>query len=716
MFSPYAVGRSEIFQKNLNGIRMLPARCGVDVDFFNLLRNDLNISLNEQQIEAVRAEDRRILLEACPGSGKTTTLVARIAYQILCRRFDASGMLTLTFSRASARDMERRFRSLFVNLINQPVHFSTIHSFCYRFLFFCRKRQQLFIPELIEKQYYNGKSKILSKLYLEINQEYPGEDQIEELSNEISFVKNKLMKPEQLKSDFESFPEIFRRYEEFKQEKQLIDFDDMLVMAYDILLKNRGLYREYGIFPQVLLDEAQDTSLLQHRIIEELSRQGNLFMVGDTDQSIYGFRGAEPEYIVNIQSLYPDARILRLETNYRSTGKIVQLSDQFIRQNVSRHQKNMSTGNEAGDEPVVCILKDMEQQLQKVMQLVEAEPCPWKTAILYRNNLSGLSVAWELIQKGIPVHIREDYSSFFRHFVVSDVFAFFSFAAEPWNIESFRKIYYKIGASLSKNDIRKVEERLEDSTSPGQMQQTDILSLLLKLNHHRKHIAGHLVRIRRGMNRILRSNPYQAIEIIEEELQYGDYLKRNAGYLRIFHALKHFARNTKTLEEFKARLRALKNGIDQHYRKAAPEAVHLLTLHGSKGLEFDNVILIDLIEGWFPDEKSIDDLNAGDRKAYEEEVRLFYVGVTRAKKKIYLLSPEKLEGEKTVQSRFVRQFIKPEQSEELGEGQIVHHTKFGKGVVKYCEDGVAEILFKRYGYRKLSVKVCLESGLLRTEE
>lgn len=686
------------------------------MDFFDYLQNDLNIRLNEQQAEAITAEDRRILLEACPGSGKTTTLVARIAYQILHRCVSASGILTLTFSRASAKDMERRFTALFGSLIQQPVHFSTIHSFCYRFLFFCQKKQMLSVPELIEKQYYSGKVKILRSLFFEINQEYPGEDQTEELSNEISYVKNKLITPEQMKSDFENFPLIFRRYEEYKKEKQLIDFDDMLTMAYKILLDNRQLYREYGIFPQVLLDEAQDTSLLQHRIIEELSREGSLFMVGDTDQSIYGFRGAEPDYIVNIRDLYPDARILRLETNYRSTGKIVQLSDQFIRQNVSRHQKNMSTGNEPGEEPVVYLVKDMEEQLQKTLKLIEGEPCLWKTAVLYRNNLSGLPVAWELIQRGLPFYIREDYSSFFRHFVVADVFFFFSFAAEPSDIDSFRKIYYKMGASLSKNDLRKVEEGLENARDLAQQRHTDILALLLRLNHHRKHVAGHLVRIRRAMGRITRANPYQALEIIEEELQYGDYLKRNAGYLHIFHALKHFARNTKNLDEFKFRLRTLKNGIDQHYRKASDDAVHLLTLHGSKGLEFENVILVDLIEGWLPDEKSLDDLKAGNRKTYEEEVRLFYVGVTRAKKKVFLLSPRKLEGEKTTHSRFIRQFLYSDQTEELGEGQIVHHKKFGEGVVKSCEDGVAEILFKRYGYRKLSIKICMESGMLSTDK
>ncbi len=683
------------------------------MDFFSYLKQDLHISLNEQQAEAVVAADRRILLEACPGSGKTTTLVARIAYQILCRDVCASNMLTLTFSRASARDMERRFVALFGSLISQPVHFSTIHSFCYRFLFFCQKKRLLTVPELIEKQYYSGKSKILRSLFFEINQEYPAEDQTEQLSNEISYVKNKLIEPEQLKSDFENFPIIFHRYEAYKQEKRLIDFDDMLSMTYELLRKNKQLYREYGIFPQVLVDEAQDTSLLQHRIIEDLSREGSLFMVGDTDQSIYGFRGAEPDYIVNIRDLYPDAKILRLETNYRSTGKIVQLSNQFISQNVSRHQKNMSTGNEAGEMPAVFIMKDIEEQLEKVVQLVEADP--WKSAVLYRNNLSGLPVAWELIQKGLPFYIHEDYSSFFRHFVVADVFAFFSFAANPCDLESFSKIYYKMGAALSKNDLRKVEESPGSSSDLKKHPQTDILTLLLRLNHHRKNVASHLLRIRKGMNRILRSNPWQALEVMEEELQYGEYLKRNTGHVHVFHTLKHFARNTKTLEEFKTRLRTLKNGIDHYYNKAAADAVHLLTLHGSKGLEFDNVIVVDLIEGWFPDETSLDDLKAGTRKAYEEEVRLFYVGVTRAKKKVFLLSPQKVEGRKVAQSRFIRQFIQPEKLEELGEGQIVHHTKFGEGVVKHCEDGVAEILFKRYGYRKLSIRVCLESGLLKTD-
>lgn len=675
------------------------------VNFFHYLRNDLNICLNDQQKEAIQANEKRILLEACPGSGKTTTLVARIAYLILCRNEIPSGILNLTFSRASARDMERRFKSLFGSLIPEMVHFSTIHSFCYHFLFFCQRKHLLVVPELIEKQYYNGKLKILRDICFKIHKEYPCDDQIEELSNNIGFVKNKLIAPEQYKSDFPDFPAIYREYQDYKSERNLMDFDDMLSLTYDVLCKNSGLYREYGVYRSVHVDEVQDTSLVQHKIIEILAAQANLFMVGDTDQSIYGFRGAEPEYIVNIERLFPETKILRLEKNYRSTGKIVQLTNRFIRQNEYRHQKNMFTDNTDGEYPVAYRVKDAQDQMKMVMQLAGGGGFDSKTAVLFRNNLSGLPVAWHLIQNGIPFHIREDYSGFFRHFIIADIFAFFQLAYDFSDMDSFLKIYYKMGAPLSKNNIQDLKEQM---TEKG-----DIFAGLFKINLNRKHILEHLSRIRKGLKRISRCQPAKALEIMERELRYGDYLKRNAGYLRIFSTIKYFAEGTEDLDEFKMRLRTLKNGIDNYYRKSSFDGIFLLTLHGSKGLEFDRVLLIDMVEGLFPGDRSLDDLKTGNRAAYEEEVRLFYVGVTRARKEVFLLSPKTIGGQEVKPSRFVGHLLECGNLSELYEGQTVLHKKFGEGVVKSCNRGTAEIMFKKYGNRKLSVKTCLEAGLLK---
>lgn len=675
------------------------------MDFFRYLKNELNIQLNAQQREAVQACDKRILLEACPGSGKTTTLVTRIAWQILCRKINPSGILTLTFSRASAQDMEKRFNNLFGSLVKQPVHFSTIHSFCYQFLFFCQRKRRLTVPQLIEGKVNNGKVRVLRELYVETNQEYPGDEQTDTLSNEVSFVKNKLIQPGQYQSENRNFSSIYQKYENYKKEHHLMDFDDMLATTYEILRDNRGLYQEFGCYPFVLVDEVQDTSLLQHRIIEELSRNGSLFMVGDTDQSIYGFRGAEPEYIVNIHELFPDTKILRLETNYRSTDQIVQLANQFIHQNEYRHEKNMVACNGEGEIPSAHLLKNMEDQLEKTLKLIEEAP-PGKTAVLFRNNLSGMPVIWELVRRGQPFYIRENYGSFFRHFVVADTFAFFQLAYDGQDMDSFLKIYYKMGAGLSKNDMLQLKQR------PGG---EDILSELFSIHYQKKHMIRHLTRIRKGLKKIKHSNPGRALDIIEQELMYGDYLKRNSGCLHVWSMLKFLARGTQTLIELKMRLRTLKNGIDRYYRKKSGESVHLLTLHGSKGLEFDRVIMVDLIDGQFPSEKSLEDYNAGDRKAYEEEVRLFYVGVTRARKEVHLLTWLNGEGKKMTPSRFIQQFLALQQPEELGAGQIVHHIKFGEGIVKHCEDGVAEIQFKKWGSRKLSVEVCMASGLLWEE-
>lgn len=673
------------------------------MDFFNHIKNELNIILNQQQKEAVRAEDSRILLEACPGSGKTTTMVVRIAYLIICKMVDPSKILTLTFSRASARDMEGRFHKLFGRMINKPVHFSTIHSFCYRFLFHCQKKGRLVVPNLLE-QTDGRKHKVLKDIYLRTHNEYLGEDEAAELSNEISFVKNKLISPNSLKSDFDDFTKIYDEYERFKKENNFMDFDDMLLMAYEILSGKSYLYDYYGQFEHVHVDEIQDTSLVQHKIIEKLSSRGNLFMVGDTDQSIYGFRGAEPDYIVNIKEHYDNIKILRLENNYRSTKTLVNLANMFIKQNAGRHDKNMCTGNGDGEEPRVFIAKSLDEQLKKIMELAGDGNDSLKTAVLFRNNLSGLPVAYKFIENGIPFYIRENYMSFFKHFVITDVFSMFNLAKDFSDIESFVKIYYKLGAPISRADVENLKNHMD--------REKDIFSELFSLFRHKKHLLEHIGRIKKALKRISRTNPYNAFNIMENELHYNLYLKKSMGALNVYSTLKYLAAGAKTFDDFKAKLRMLKNGIDQSLKNRRSDSVFLLTLHGSKGLEFDRVIIIDLIEGEFPCENSLEDLIMGNRKTYEEEVRLFYVGVTRSKNELYLMAPQRSGNQEVSPSRFINQFMAYENRTEYEEGKTIVHKKFGEGIIISRKDDVAVVVFKKSGRRKLSLTACIESGLI----
>mgnify|MGYP000850498660 CR=1 FL=1 len=621
------------------------------MDFFRYLEDELNIRLNKQQSEAVKVSGRRVLLEACPGSGKTTTLVSRNAYLILCGNAEPSDILTLSFSRASARDMEKRFYSLFGNVINSPVHFSTIHSFCYGFLKYCGKKQILRVPELLEGKQDGSKLKILKNIYFSLSGEYLSEDALEEISNAISFVKNKLIPPESYKRELRDFPLIFEKYEQYKKEKNLIDFDDILSLAYSVLKSDEGVCAGYAAHRFVHVDEAQDVSLLQHKVIELLSKNGSLFMVADTDQSIYGFRGADPEYIVNINMIYPDAEIIKLETNYRSTACIVELSNSFISRNVYRHPKRMDTLNEKGKYPCYISAKDSKDQIRKVIELLADGYAKKTAAVLYRNNLSGIPVAYELIKNGIPFYMRDNYSNFFRHPVIADVFNFFHFSENPDDIECFKKIYFKMGAPFSKTCITYLESNAGASRN--------IIISLFDIYWKNRDMREHLFRIRKAIKKIRRSKPSRAFDIIFNDLCYEEYIKRNAGFSTVFSTLKQLSDGAKTISELQKRLGIIKREIERSCRTDSDSAVCLLTLHGSKGLEFDKVILIDLIDGLFPAEKSLDKAAADKKMLYEEEARLFYVGVTRARSEVFLVAPGKLDGKAVNPSRFIKRFLEP---------------------------------------------------------
>lgn len=615
------------------------------MDFINYLHNGLKFNLNDQQLEAILAPEKRILLEACPGSGKTTTLILRLAYLILCRKISPQNILTLTFSRYTANDMEKRFKRLFDRMIIQPVRFSTIHSFCYQFLFYCQQRGVLTVPQLIGNQNSEDKLRILRKLYFFTHQEYLGEDRAFELSNEIGFVKNKLISPEYYKSCFQGFPEVYFEYEVYKKNKNLMDFDDMLLYAYEAIKNNKKLFQEYGKFNYINVDEVQDTSLLQHKIIEEISKDRSLFMVGDIDQSIYSFRGAEPDYILNIKNHFPDTRILKLETNYRSTKSIVMFSNEIIKQNQFRTNKNMHTDNKKGKAPKIIYVDDLVKQVQTIMQIVNSRSSNTKTAVLYRNNLSGLPVAYAMILNGQAFDIRENYSGFFRHIVLNDVFAFFKLANDFSDFESFKKVYYKVDMPLPKEMLETIENHAEETG--------DIFHSLYFLYKDNNYMLEHISRIRKALRKIRVSKPEKALDIVEKDLHYSSFLKRHAGSVQVFSMLKYFARGLKTTEELKMLLRTLKNGIDQYYSRSLDTQISLLTLHSSKGLEFDNVILIDLIEGLLPSEKALEDLALNNRKTIEEEIRLFYVGVTRAINELFLIVPKNIDGKKRTPSRFI---------------------------------------------------------------
>src|SRR5690606_23008217 len=333
-------------------------------DFFRRKEEELGVRLNDVQRQAVLQTEGPLLLLASPGSGKTTTIIMRIGFIIEEKGVDPSNIKAVTFSKASAKDMEERFARFFPQL--QPVDFSTIHSFAFQVVreYFYKTRTHFHIIEgtMDADNQHLHKNMILRNLFKSLTGENITEDQMDELTTFISYVKNKMLPPEKWNSvscDVPKAVQIVTKYEAFKRNnpgKLLIDYDDMLTIGNEVLEKDSHILRKYQQkFHYVLTDESQDTSLVQHAIMEKLVKtHGNLCVVADDDQSIYSWRGAEPSYLLDFKKVYPNAVTLFMEQNYRSSKEIVETANQFIKRNKHRYEKNMFT-NKPTAEPIKII-------------------------------------------------------------------------------------------------------------------------------------------------------------------------------------------------------------------------------------------------------------------------------------------------------------------------------------------------------------------------
>ena len=680
-----------------------------------LLENERGIHLNPQQKQAVLSEAKHTLLLAVPGSGKTTVLTARVAHCIAERGVDPARILTLTFSRETASDMRRRFEALFPEL--PALRFSTIHSFCYSVLRYYAKAYRRTLPTLLAGEQAAMKYRILRDCMRRITGEYASDDVIEELEQQIGKVKNRMTPPEKAETGIENFAEICKAYAAACRENRLMDFDDMLVLCLDIFRRCPDILsyfrRSYDV---ICVDEAQDTSALQHRILEELVK-GNteLFMVGDEDQSIYSFRGASPDELLIFEKTYPGAAVLKMEVNYRSNRDIVEKADRFISQNRARYEKHMTCENDNGGSVELIRLSDYRGQGMKILQMLGAQK--GKTAILYKNNESAVALADLFLREGVRFSCRERELSFFNSAVVEDIRAYFRLAADPCDIEAFSRIYYKLGCSKLMFDYAKAN--LEKYPT--------ILDCMASFSSLQDYRRAMLLKSRDLFRRLLMMRPADAVTAIRRELGYDRFIERQMhGFSRIsafqkLSALECIAADLRRPIELNGRLAFLAESMKN---AADPEAPVLLsTVHSSKGMEFDTVFLVDLFDDILPSCDAKEQKADGDMTEYENEVRLFYVAATRARTKLVFFESDRLNGEDVAPSPFITQFMRdtsvkktsaPKKSSlHLSAGDAVEHRAFGKGFVLFVAGDFATIRFDEFGCKRLSVPVCAENHLLK---
>ncbi|MGO1468656.1 MAG: ATP-dependent helicase [Tissierella sp.] len=610
--------------------------------------------LSKEQSNAVNHIKKPALVLAVPGAGKTTVLIHRTYNLIEHLNINPLKILSITFSKASALDMKNRFINSFPQVNSKNIHFSTIHAFCYRLIseYSYRNRKKY---KLIEGNKGENKFILLKNLYLHVNKTYITEEKLESLLNSIGYIKNMMLDVDEFlklyKIDISNFKTIYDKYETYKRENDLLDFDDMLSISWEILNKDEYLLSKYREkYQYIQVDEGQDTSRLQLEIIKLIAYpKNNLFIVADDDQSIYGFRGAYPKGLLNFKSQFKDGSIYFMEENYRSSSNIVNTCNDFIKTNTLRYKKDIFTEN-SNMEPInivkVKFLNDQYNYLIKDMEDKDFN----NTSILYRNNLSSIGLIEVLSQNNIPFSTQDKNLKFFNHWVIKDIIDFINFSKNPERIDLFEKFYYKMKGYISKkqlnyaktlNENLNVFDRIMDF--PGIKQ------------YHRRNVRN----LKLDFKKLSKLNVKDAIDYIESNLEYGSYLKDNSvkfGYVydnlsTLLFYLKMISSSCESLDELLIKLDSLKKlCANSHNNK---EGIRLSTIHGAKGLEFENVYIVDLIDGNFPSANSIDDFENGDIDDLEEERRLFYVGMTRAKKHLTLLSSKYINGSLKETSRFI---------------------------------------------------------------
>lgn len=588
--------------------------------------------LNNEQIAAVRAVEGFVLLLAVPGSGKTTVLINRLGYMLYVKGIRPENILTLTYTVAATKDMARRFESVFGRASSNLLEFRTINGICYEIIREYGRRIGKKPFDLITDDKLSGK--ILTDIYTEVMEEYPTESDIKNVRTLITYCKNMLLTEEEIKKRGEDEGlDLFKIYDRYNAElkaRSLMDYDDQMIYAYRMLKSSSEMLSFFkNRYKYICVDEAQDTSKSQHMIISLLAGDnGNLFMVGDEDQSIYGFRAAYPDALLNFEKDHRGARVLVMNKNYRSNAKIVETADLFIQKNFNRHNKHMCAEREASSEVNYVTLKSRESQYKYLFEMAGASDSG--LAILYRDNESVIPLIDLLEREDFSYRIKSTDMSFFSNRVVVDIANILKFALNPSDPAFFMNIYFKFQTYLRKPDAEKMIY-IADRKHIGILDAAESIDL-------NGRVLGNVRSLRTHFRNLAMEPPVKALNRIDKYMGYGDYLKDNNIATNKLFILKMLAKKEKTIPGFLERLDLLRKILTEKREDYTAKLI-LSTIHSSKGLEYDNVVLMDVINGVFPGKmiKNFKSATPQEKRDYEEERRIFYVGITRAKDNLTIL-------------------------------------------------------------------------------
>lgn len=605
---------------------------------------------NEGQLKAIRHVRGPMIALAGPGSGKTTAMVYRIKYLIEKAHVNPSRILVITFTRASAKEMEERFRQLMEGK-EYRCTFGTFHSVFFQIL---KTAYGYTAADILpEEEKYNLIRDLIRKKEIDCEDE---EDLVQTIIQEIGNMKGDMISLEHFYSGClgeEVFREIYREYEKQVVSKGKLDFDDMMVYCYELLKERKDILQKLqSQYQYILVDEFQDINKIQYEITKMLALpENNLFIVGDDDQSIYGFRGARPEIMLHFKDDYKDAVTTLLDVNYRCSRNITEAAVRLIEYNETRFDKKIMSAKEY-EEPVhIHHMKTLTEEnshvLKHIMEYHKQGMEYEQMAVIVRTNVQARGIVNRLMEYNVPFQIRDKVPCIYDHFTVKNILDYVRAAMGIRDRALFLRIMNKPNRYLTRELLTEPVVSFEGLREAFNGKEWAIDNIN-QMEYELKILAG--------------LKPFAAVHFIRKAIGYDEYLKEYAAYRHLnvedlyepLDELQEMAKQYKTFGEWFEGIEQYREEFEQRTQKAKTErkGVIVTTMHSAKGLEFDAVFILEANEGMVPYKKSV------KPEEIEEERRMFYVAMTRAREHLHIYEVKEYYNKELEPSRFLQEIVK----------------------------------------------------------
>ncbi len=671
--------------------------------------------LNENQLEAVKHINGPCMVLAGPGSGKTRVITYRIANMVVNKNIFPSAILAISFTKASSVEMKNRA----INLTDDPrmgrVNYGTFHSVFFRIL---RYFDNYNIDSILdEKTKRMGIKSILKGLNVENGDD---DETIGQIMNEISYVKNELMDINDFESELltnNEFKQVYSTYEEYKNQINKIDFDDMLIKAYYLLKRNKQiLQRVRNTYKYILVDEFQDINKVQFEVLKLIANpNNNIFVVGDEDQSIYGFRGSRPDFLLQFEKYFENTKKVLLDINYRSKGEIIDVANRLIKNNNNRYEKTIKCNQGKGANVKYISPQDSEEEAtiigKEILEEMKKDYVEYTDfAVIYRTNIQSRALVDVFMDMRIPFVVKDSIITIYDHWAAQDILAYLRIVVNSNSSKDWLRIINKPFRYISRDSLNLIKDE-EDFVS----------ALINKCDLHPKQVKT-INDLDIDLSYIKSLNPKNAISYIRTTLDYDRYILdycsnrkiKTNGLIEILNEIESSASNFKTIQEYLDHIERVKAEIVDNKNNKQTDGVIFTTMHSAKGLEFKNVYIIGATEGTIPHEKSYE-IDDEDKKIdqIEEERRLMYVAITRAEENICISSPSSKYGKKVSKSRFVEDIKAPtkEEMSNIRVGDKIYHNTFKDGIITKKDGDSVKIKFSD-AERVLNSRLCLTKRIM----